>query len=82
MANQTISNPLKRAIAGGHIATVDDIAFSTRQEGSAPYTYEIIDVSLKTKIESIISDANALLTRVSTLESKPDGSVDTIDTIL
>lgn len=82
MANQTISNPLKRAIAGGHIATVDDIAFSTKQEGSAPYTYETIDVSLKEKIESIISDANALLTRVSTLENKPDGSVDTIDTIL
>lgn len=60
MANQTISNPLKRSLSGGHIATVDDIAFSTKTEGSGVLAYETIDKSLATKLTEIDTAISAL----------------------
>lgn len=58
MANQSISNPIKRSISGGHVATVDDIAYSTKTAGTGALAYEIIDVSLKQKIDEIIQNIN------------------------
>ncbi len=53
MATQSISNPLKRSISGGHIATIDDIAYLTKTEGSGALAYETIDKSLATKLSEI-----------------------------
>lgn len=55
MANINIGNPLKRHINGKteHIATVEDIAYSTKLEGSGIYQYEAIQQSLKDVIDEI-----------------------------